>query len=92
MANALELDELDKFTDEKSHKFVQPIDSFLKKFNAIQLSNLQTQLLKNGMTLELNDLVKGIYRLYDESKHFIGLGQCKEIGFLKVQRLMNTSQ
>ena len=92
LADALELDELDKFTDEKSHKFVRPIDSFLKKFNAIQLSNLQTQFLKNGMTLELNDLVKGIYRLYDENKQFIGLGQCEEIGSLKVQRLMNTSQ
>ena len=86
------MDELDKIAEEERYGLLKPMDSILFRFDAIYLNKPQVKNLKNGIILEIENLKKAYYRLYDDNMDFIGLGYCYEDGCLKVRRLLNTCE
>ena len=90
--DAISLDELDKIAEEERYGLLKPMDSILFRFDAIYLNKPQVKNLKNGIILEIENLKKAYYRLYDDNMDFIGLGYCYEDGCLKVRRLLNTCE
>jgi len=90
--DAISLDELDKIAEEERYGLLKPMDSILFRFDAIYLNKPQVKNLKNGIILEIENLKKAYYRLYDDNMDFIGLGYCYEDGYLKVRRLLNTCE
>jgi len=73
--NSITTNELEEIIKEnKTSKAIIKIEDFFKNKNEIILNKKQLQLLLNGIKLE-KSLLDDIYRIYDENKTFIGIGE-----------------
>ncbi len=69
------------------HKYLQVMDVALEEYARIQVTTQQKQTLINGLRLTLKQQPQGVYRIYDENKKFLGLGQALANGQFKVKKL-----
>lgn len=70
-----------------------PVDKALVNMPSVEISEERSTRLKNGLRVHFGSDEKpatGVVRVYDDSGHFIGIGECDGMQ-LKARRLMSTA-
>ncbi len=77
---------------EQLDALLRPVDSVLEHLPALQLSEHTALLIKQGQSVELEQLPDSeLLRLYEEDGQFLGIGQVREDQRLAPRRLMRQS-
>ena len=80
----INLEQLEKA--DNPYDFLLPMDTALIEYNKLQLNPEQIKTLIHGLRFNIEVKV-GIYRIYDESNLFVGLGEAQKNGQFKVKNL-----
>jgi tRNA pseudouridine55 synthase len=87
--NAISLVALEKIKPENRVSLLQPPQTLLEGYKAIQLTLEEEVSIKDGQPVLVNSAVTGYFSLYNEQNIFIGVGEVCSNKLLKAKRLMS---
>tara|TARA_B100000959_G_scaffold108016_1_gene113789 strand:- start:8675 stop:9568 length:894 start_codon:yes stop_codon:yes gene_type:complete len=70
-------------------KYILPVDSVLMDFPEINLTLDQVKKFIKGQSLEVNESIRTLYRVYNSEKEFIGIGEIHEGKLLAPRRIFH---
>lgn len=87
--DAISLSVIEKLEYSKRLNFLKPVKELLADVKSINLSEQEEIFIKNGQKLIKNNMVAGVYSLFNQSSKFLGVGEVSQNSVLKVKRLIS---
>lgn len=89
MVSYKSLEDLKSNKDLPDKKYLLPVDSALLDWSSVCLDQTQLEMFGNGRSVEIIGPDKGLIRVYDADKKFVGIGENKEGNFLIPRRIFH---